>query len=159
VYTEQDFPLEWAGTQYNLGLAWFDLPTDDRGSNLRQAIACNEAALRVYTEQDFPQIWAMTQNILGDAWFDLPTDDRDPTCTKPSPVMRQPCACTPSRTSPRSTRKSGRVSGLHAKRSNTFNDRQPAKRDRSCCSPSSSARWPGLHLPALARYPIRPFRH
>jgi hypothetical protein len=55
VYTEQDFPLEWAGTQYNLGLAWFDLPTDDRGSNLHQAIACYEAALRVYTEQNFPQ--------------------------------------------------------------------------------------------------------
>jgi len=42
-------------TQNILGDAWFDLPTDDRGSNLHQAIACYEAALRVYTEQNFPR--------------------------------------------------------------------------------------------------------
>ena len=52
-------------TQNNLGIAYADLPTGDRGENLTKAIACYEAALRVYTERDFPADWAMTQNNLG----------------------------------------------------------------------------------------------
>ena len=77
VYTEQDFPQDWAMTQHNLGNAWQSLPTGDRHANLRRAIQCFEAALRVHTEQDFPQDWAMTQNNLGAAWADLPSGDRD----------------------------------------------------------------------------------
>jgi hypothetical protein len=41
-------------TQNNLGTAWLDLPTNDRDANLRRAIDCFQAALRVYTEQAFP---------------------------------------------------------------------------------------------------------
>ena len=33
-------------TQNNLGVAYRDLPTGDRGDNLRRAIACYEAAAR-----------------------------------------------------------------------------------------------------------------
>jgi tetratricopeptide (TPR) repeat protein len=77
VYTEQDFPQDWAVTQNNLGNAWQNLPTGDRDANLHHAIECYEAALRVYTEQDFPQDWAMTQNNLGAAWRGLPTGDRE----------------------------------------------------------------------------------
>jgi predicted enzyme related to lactoylglutathione lyase len=76
VYTEQDFPRDWATTQSNLGAAWSDLLTGDRGENLRRAIAFYEAALRVRTEQDFPQDWATTQNNLGIAWGNVPTGDR-----------------------------------------------------------------------------------
>ena len=54
VYTEADFPSDWAMTQNNLGIAYRDLPTGDRGENLRRAIACYEAALRVYTEAGLP---------------------------------------------------------------------------------------------------------
>ena len=63
-------------TQNNLGTAYSDLPTGDRGENLRRAIACYESALRVCTEADFPSDWAMTQNNLGTAYSDLPTGDR-----------------------------------------------------------------------------------
>jgi len=63
-------------TQNNLGSAWSDVPTGDRGENLRRAIDCYDAALRVSTEEDFPQDWAMTQNNLGIAWSDMPTGDR-----------------------------------------------------------------------------------
>jgi class 3 adenylate cyclase/tetratricopeptide (TPR) repeat protein len=49
----------------------------DRDANLRIAIACYEAALRVRTEQAFPQDWAMTQNNLGAAYSELPSGDRD----------------------------------------------------------------------------------
>jgi hypothetical protein len=52
-------------TQNNLGNAYLYLPTGDRGENLRRAIACFEAALRVRTEVDFPQDWATTQFNLG----------------------------------------------------------------------------------------------
>ena len=65
-----------AGCQNNLGNAYSDLPTGDRGANLQQAIACYQAALRVYTEREFPVDWAMTQNNLGAAYSDLPTGDR-----------------------------------------------------------------------------------
>jgi len=75
-WTEQDAPRDWAMTRNNLGIAWRNLPTGDRGENLQRAIACYEAALRVYTERDYPADWAATQNNLGNAWSDLPTGDR-----------------------------------------------------------------------------------
>ncbi|MBI4489703.1 MAG: tetratricopeptide repeat protein [Deltaproteobacteria bacterium] len=65
-----------AGCQNNLGNAYQNLPTGDRGENLKKAIACYEAALRVRTERDFPVDWAMTQNNLGGAYSELPTGDR-----------------------------------------------------------------------------------
>ncbi len=65
-----------AGAENNLGNAYRNLPTGDRGANLLRAIACYEAALRVWTEQLFPQQWAMTQNNLGNAYADLPSGDR-----------------------------------------------------------------------------------
>jgi tetratricopeptide (TPR) repeat protein len=76
VYSEGDYPADWAMTQNNLGNAYSDLPTGDRADNLRRAIACYEAALRVRTEGDYPAQWAMTQNNLGAAYSDLPTGDR-----------------------------------------------------------------------------------
>jgi len=63
-------------TQNNLGLAYANLPTGDRGENLRLAIERYEAALRVYTEEAAPQEWAATQYNLGIAYANLPTGDR-----------------------------------------------------------------------------------
>jgi tetratricopeptide (TPR) repeat protein len=77
IFTEKDFPHDWAMTQNNLGIVWSDLPSGDRNANLRQAIACCEAALRVFTESDSPKPWAMTQNNLGNALWKLPSGDRD----------------------------------------------------------------------------------
>src|SRR5438105_10801216 len=68
--------MQWAQTQNNLGIAYWNLPTGDRAANLTQAIACYEAALRVRTERDFPVDWAQTQNNLGLAYRNLPTGDR-----------------------------------------------------------------------------------
>jgi tetratricopeptide (TPR) repeat protein len=76
IYTEQNFPVEWAKVQHNLGTAYWRLPTGDRGANLQQAIAHFEAALRVCTERDFPVGWARTQHGLGNAYANLPTGDR-----------------------------------------------------------------------------------
>jgi len=61
VYTETNFPLDWAMTQNNLGIAYGDLPAGDRGQNLQNAIECYEAALRILTETEFPREWAIVQ--------------------------------------------------------------------------------------------------
>lgn len=76
VYTEADFPQEWAKTQNILGIAYRNLPTGDCGEKLRRAIECYQAALRVYTEADCPQDWATMQNNLGIAYGNLPARDR-----------------------------------------------------------------------------------
>ena len=76
VYTEADFPQNWAATQNFLGNAYCDLPTGNRSANLERAIACYKNALRVYAEADFPLDWASTQNNLGIAYRRLPIGDR-----------------------------------------------------------------------------------
>jgi tetratricopeptide (TPR) repeat protein len=76
IYTETDFPTDWATTQHNLGYDYSNLPTGDRSANLKEAIACYQAALRVRTETDFPADWAATQICLGLAYANLPTGDR-----------------------------------------------------------------------------------
>jgi tetratricopeptide (TPR) repeat protein len=48
-------------TQNNKGIAFKKLPDGDRGAQLREAIACYDAALTVRTRDAFPQQWAMTQ--------------------------------------------------------------------------------------------------
>jgi len=65
-----------SSAQNNLGIAYRNLPTGNRAENVRKAIRCYEAALRVRTEQDFPEGWAATQNNLGNAYRNLPTGNR-----------------------------------------------------------------------------------
>jgi tetratricopeptide (TPR) repeat protein len=57
ILDEHESSAGWAGIQDNLGLAYFQLPTGDRGRNLERAIACFEQALQVRTERDFPVEW------------------------------------------------------------------------------------------------------
>jgi tetratricopeptide (TPR) repeat protein len=70
-----DIPRE--NPKNNLGNSWANQRPGDRSANLRRAIECYNAALRVRTERDYPREWAMTQNNLGNAWANLPTGDRD----------------------------------------------------------------------------------
>jgi tetratricopeptide (TPR) repeat protein len=76
IYTESEFPMDWATAQNNLGAAYGELPAGDRTENLRRAISCYESALRVYTEAEFPADWARSQNNLGLAYRSLPTGNR-----------------------------------------------------------------------------------
>lgn len=69
-------PADWAVTQNNLGNAYLHLPTGDRAQNLRKAIACYEAALRVWTKRDDGARWAMVQNNFGIVYSDMPRDDQ-----------------------------------------------------------------------------------
>jgi len=77
VWTREEFPVEWAMTQNNLGTADLDLPGGDHEENLRQAITCYEAALQVRTREEFPVEWAATQNNLGNVYGILPGGDHE----------------------------------------------------------------------------------
>jgi hypothetical protein len=68
------FPQDWAATQCNLGVAYYNLPTGDRAKNLQQAIECLNAALRVRTEKEFPQDWAKTMRLLGEVHWESVAD-------------------------------------------------------------------------------------
>ena len=66
-----------AGADNNLGNAYGDLPTGDRGDNLRRAIACYEAALRVRTEARLPAgLGDDPEQPRASPTADLPTGDR-----------------------------------------------------------------------------------
>jgi tetratricopeptide (TPR) repeat protein len=66
---------DWAASMNNLGIAWLDRPTGDKGENNDKAFEAFKAALTVYTRERFPAEWAMTQNNLGRAWRSKPTGD------------------------------------------------------------------------------------
>ncbi|HAX85256.1 MAG TPA: tetratricopeptide repeat-containing protein, partial [Cyanobacteria bacterium UBA11370] len=49
---------DWAMTQCNLGIAYYDRLIGDKADNLEMAIASYKAALEVRTRKAFPQDWA-----------------------------------------------------------------------------------------------------
>jgi len=59
-----------------MGLAYANLPTGDRGANLERAIACYTEALRVFTPEATPIEYSKAQNNLGNAYANLPGGDR-----------------------------------------------------------------------------------
>ena len=70
--TRERFPLDWAKTQNNLGLAYTNLASvRDKEVNLSKAIQSCKDALLELTHERFPLDWAMTQNNLGNAYGDL----------------------------------------------------------------------------------------
>ncbi|NET68504.1 MAG: CHAT domain-containing protein [Moorea sp. SIO1G6] len=76
VFTREAFPINWASTQNNLGLAYRNRITGDKAQNLEDAIACYQSALSVFTREAFPIDWASTQNNLGLAYSNRITGDK-----------------------------------------------------------------------------------
>ena len=70
VITRKAFPVEWAKTQNNLGLAYNYRILGEKAENLELAIAAYNRALNVRTREAFPVKWAGTQNNLGLAYSD-----------------------------------------------------------------------------------------
>ncbi|MEI1373216.1 CHAT domain-containing protein [Nostoc sp. UHCC 0926] len=68
VYTRSAFPVDWATTQNNLGIAYCERIKGERAENIESAIAAYSAALEVRTRSAFPVDWAGTQNNLGIAY-------------------------------------------------------------------------------------------
>ncbi len=69
VYTYDRYPCRYAGTQNNLGVAYFHRIGREQRTNLEQAITCYREALRVYTLDAFPEQYAGTQHNLGQAYI------------------------------------------------------------------------------------------
>ena len=68
VFTQAAFPVDWAMTQNNLGIAYRNRIKGEKADNIENAIACYREALKVRTPGAFPVDWAMTQNNLGIAY-------------------------------------------------------------------------------------------
>jgi len=64
-----------ARMQSGLGVAYRNLPVDDRADNLQKAITCYREALHVYTLEASPLDYAMTQYNLGNTYADMQTGD------------------------------------------------------------------------------------
>jgi tetratricopeptide (TPR) repeat protein len=66
--TRSRTPLQWAGTQNNLGLVLQALGARETGTErLEQAVASYHAALEERTRGRMPMEWAFTQGNLGNA--------------------------------------------------------------------------------------------
>ena len=66
IWTRDEFPLQWAMTQNNLGTALGQLGEWETGTaRLEEAVAAFRAALLERTRDKVPQQWAKTQNNLG----------------------------------------------------------------------------------------------
>jgi tetratricopeptide (TPR) repeat protein len=75
IFVKDEYPLQYAMTQNNLGNAYTALPAatpEQRAQNVRNAIECYKAALEIYKKDEYPIDYAMTQNNLGNAYTDLP---------------------------------------------------------------------------------------
>ncbi len=53
VWTREDFPVEWAQTQNNLGTAYSDRLQGDKAGNRELAISCYQQALLILTKRIF----------------------------------------------------------------------------------------------------------
>ena len=70
VCTPDAFPYEWAGTQTNLGNAYWNRIRGEKADNLETAISYYRESLKVCTPDAFPYEWATTQTNLGSAYCD-----------------------------------------------------------------------------------------
>ena len=104
VHTLERFPMDYAMTQNNLGIAYHERIEGDEAGQPGARHRRYEEALRVRTLERFPQDYAMTQNNLGNAYREphQPGTKRR-TSSGPSPPTRRRCGSTPSSASPRTT--------------------------------------------------------
>ncbi len=65
VFSQQDDPVNWAGIQHNLGVAYRDREIGDRAANAATAKSCFEDALTIRTLQNFPREHRSSQIALG----------------------------------------------------------------------------------------------
>ena len=76
VFKKDEYPVDYAMTQNNLGNAYMYLPSatsEERAKNVRAAIDCCRAALEIYKKDEYPVQYATTQNNLGIAYRALPS--------------------------------------------------------------------------------------
>jgi len=63
VRTLKDFPIDYAGTQNNLGNAYQTLAeVKDKAENCQKAITADEEAFKVYKEGEFPDLHQLVES-------------------------------------------------------------------------------------------------
>lgn len=68
VFTEKDFPQEWAMVNSNIGNAYTHRIEGDRKDNIEKAILAFNSTFKVRTETELPEDWAGTHMNLGAAY-------------------------------------------------------------------------------------------
>jgi len=69
VFTREAFPIQWAATQNNLGIAYSIRIRGNPAQNQETAITAFENALHIQTREAFPKEWAMVQANLAKAYY------------------------------------------------------------------------------------------
>ena len=68
IFLKDEYPVDYAMTQNNLGTAYTDLPSatpQQRAENVRNAIECYKAALEIYKKDEYPQDYCHTAANMG----------------------------------------------------------------------------------------------
>ena len=68
VFSQSNFPEDWASLQNNLAVAYCNRVAGDFAENIEHAIELLNAALEIRTQTALPEQWANTQNNLGIAY-------------------------------------------------------------------------------------------
>jgi len=91
VRTLEDFPMDYALIQSNLGIAYRTLvDVEDKAGNCNKAIQAYQESLKVRTLEDFPMQYAMTQNNLGIAYRTLAEiKDKAENCEKAIQIFQE----------------------------------------------------------------------
>ncbi|MEM3525735.1 MAG: tetratricopeptide repeat protein, partial [Thermoplasmata archaeon] len=84
VLTKERYPVEYATTEYNMGIAYAILAkVENRAENCKKAIECYQEALSVLTKERYPVDYATTQNNMGIAYAILAkVENRAENCKK-----------------------------------------------------------------------------
>jgi CHAT domain-containing protein len=97
VFTHEDAPNFWAGTQVNKGGILASLADmlngSDRLDTLQRAVACYDLALEVLSRESAPTHWATTQWNKGAALRDLVVAQLTQNGEAPSALLGQAIAC------------------------------------------------------------------
>ena len=78
VYRKEEYPVDYAMTQNNLGNAYRHLPSatpKERRENLRKSMECYGEALEVWRKDEYPENFCLTAGNLGMSLLDM--DDRE----------------------------------------------------------------------------------
>lgn len=68
-FTRDANPIEWSGTNGNLGTLYYNRQQGNRANNIERAIQAWENTLSVYTKESHGHWWALAQFDLGKAYY------------------------------------------------------------------------------------------
>jgi tetratricopeptide (TPR) repeat protein len=92
VYTQDEFPVNWARVKMNLANAYLHRLQGDPNENLEIAIAAHQAALQIFNQDEFPTEWAMVQMNRGNSYLSLERNEEAIACYRKAMEVFTPTA-------------------------------------------------------------------